>query len=221
LKARPLDASTFLNSSTGSFKMAQSARPQPSRSAFELPLLTSLYLPKRQALVALVLGALLSIVVVSWTPSKFWPEGILLAFALSWASLVDIDRFILPNAITIGLVVAGLIFGALVSGDVLSERALGAITGYASLVAVAHTYRLIRHREGLGRGDAKFFAAGGAWLGWASLPWVLVAASISALIYVVGVKAAGKDIAPASRLVFGPFIAAGIWLAWLVQIVGQ
>jgi leader peptidase (prepilin peptidase) / N-methyltransferase len=143
--------------------------------------------------------------------------GLVLAPALAWASMVDIDRFILPDALTLGLVLAGLGLAAPLGWDAVLDRSIGAVAGYASLSLVAAVYARLRRRDGLGLGDAKLFAAAGAWLGWASLPFVMLIASASgiawAAISLLTKRPPGVD----GRLPFGPFIAAGFWAVWLAS----
>lgn len=177
--------------------------------------LTSLYLPKRKALVAILLGVAASATAILWAPAEAWPASVLLAFALAWASLVDIDRFLLPDSITVGLVMVGLAFGTYLGRDPLIDRAIGAGAGYLSLALVARAYWLIRKRDGLGLGDAKLFAAAGAWLGWAALPLVMLVASGAALVFVVAQRFGGRAAAVDGRIPFGSFIACGIWVVWI------
>jgi leader peptidase (prepilin peptidase)/N-methyltransferase len=76
-------------------------------------------------------------------------------------------------------------------------------------------YRRLRHREGLGQGDAKLFAAAGAWLGTAALPQVILLATAAALAMATGLALAGTRLRADTALPFGPFLALAIWLIWL------
>ena len=181
-------------------------------------MLSSLYLPRSKAVVALFLAGALSSVVMLSVPSRYWLEGALLSSALSWASVVDLDRRILPNALTIGLVAAGILFGMIAGEPPLLEQSLGAVLGYASLTAIAYAYRQFRRRDGLGQGDAKLFAATGAWVGWSLLPGVMLVASVAALLFVVG-RRISKSIAN-EMIAFGPFISLGAWAIWLMKAAG-
>ncbi len=177
--------------------------------------LSSLRLTKTKAAIALGLGAVAALTAVVLRPDTAWWVSALLAFPLAWASLVDLDRRILPNAMTIGLVIAGIGLAALSDAVDLPDRIAGAAVGYCSLVAVAIAFRWIRKREGIGRGDVKLFAAGGAWLGWAGLPYVMLAASVVALV-AIGIAGVLKRERPQNdRIAFGPFIALGVWIVWL------
>jgi leader peptidase (prepilin peptidase)/N-methyltransferase len=133
---------------------------------------------------------------------------------LAWASAVDLDRRILPDVLTLGLVLAGLALALAGGGPGLLEASIGAGLGYGALWGVSALYRRWRGREGLGLGDAKLLAAAGAWLGWHALPFVLLAGSLSALICVGASLLMGRAWARDSELAFGPFLAGGFWLVW-------
>jgi len=93
-------------------------------------------------------------------------EGAWLDCLLGWWLLtlgwIDLRRWLLPDVLTLPLVLAGLSAAAALDPSGLTQRALGAALGYMSLAAVAALYRKLRGREGLGRGDAKLLAAGSA-----------------------------------------------------------
>src|SRR3546814_16185239 len=59
-----------------------------------------------------------------------------------------------------------------------------ALLGFALLAGLGFFYRRWRGRDGLGLGDAKLAAAGGAWLGWAALPSILLLASLGGFLWV-------------------------------------
>jgi leader peptidase (prepilin peptidase)/N-methyltransferase len=151
-------------------------------------------------------------------------EGVWLDCLLGWWLLtlgwIDLRRWLLPDALTLPLVLAGLIAAAAFDPDQLVARALGAALGYLSLIAVAALYRWWRGRDGLGRGDAKLLAAAGAWLGVAALPQVILWAALAALAAAAGLRLAGLRIGAATALPFGPFLALATWLLWLSGPLG-
>lgn len=177
---------------------------------------SSLRLSSRQAAIALAVGASAACVAFLVAPGGRWPEAVLLSLALAWASAVDIDRFILPDALTVGLAAAGLVLAISTGWAALADRALGAGAGYLSLIAVAEAYRRLREREGMGRGDAKMFAASGAWVGWMGLPAVLLSASLLGLAWVMVDAVRRKAFQTDRAIPFGPFLAAGFWMVWLL-----
>jgi len=133
--------------------------------------------------------------------------------ALGW---IDIRRWLLPDALTLPLVVAGLAAAAAFDPEQLTDRALGAALGYLSLRVVALLYRVLRGREGLGHGDAKLLAASGAWIGSMALPQVVLGAALSALLTAACLRLAGVRLGARSALPFGPFLAFATWLIWLL-----
>ncbi len=146
-------------------------------------------------------------------------QGAWLDCLLGWWLLtlgwIDIRCWLLPDVLTLPLVVVGLVAAALFDPEQLADRALGAALGYLSLLAVAALYRALRGRDGLGRGDAKLLAASGAWLGASALPQVILLAALSALAAAGCLWLAGARLGAHSALPFGPFLALATWLLWL------
>jgi len=133
--------------------------------------------------------------------------------ALGWTLLalgwIDAVCQRLPDALTLPLILGGLAEALWLEPDTLTDRAFGAAIGYTALWALALAYRRLRGREGLGLGDAKLLAAGGAWVGVALLPQVLLVGALAGLGWALG---RGR-----TRIAFGPFLAGGIWVVWLYQ----
>ena len=130
---------------------------------------------------------------------------------LAW---IDLRRWLLPDLLTLPLIVAGLAVAAVLDPDTVLDRALGAALGYVALRAIAVAYRALRQREGLGRGDAKLLGAAGAWVGAAALPQVILLAALAALLAAL-LRPGGARLHPHSALQFGPFLALATWAIWL------
>ncbi len=149
------------------------------------------------------------------------PAGLYLwlTCALGWWLLVlgwiDARSFRLPDILTLPLILAGLTEAASLEPTALPDRALAAATGFAALWLLAFTYRRLRGRDGLGLGDAKLLAAGGAWVGIASLPFVLFAGAVLALLYALVLRLRDGMLSSTLKLPLGPFLAVAIWLAWV------
>lgn len=122
----------------------------------------------------------------------------------------------LPDALTLPLIPAGLAAALAGIGPPLGDRLIGAAAGAATLWLIAAGYRAIRGREGLGGGDPKLFAGIGAWLGWASLPFVLLGSALLGLAFLLLLHARGTDVGRDTRLPFGTFLAIAAWAAWLL-----
>lgn len=139
--------------------------------------------------------------------------------ALGWTLLVagEIDRrhLWLPDSLVLPLIPAGpLVLWATAGAGQIPAGVLGAAAGFAFMAAAAWLYRRVRGREGLGLGDAKLFAAAGAWTTTAGLPGVLLIAAVSGLA-AAALSGRRDGRLSADRVIpFGPFLALGFWLTW-------
>ena len=139
--------------------------------------------------------------------------------ALLALALIDWDTTLLPDAITLPLLWAGLVCAALgwLPGLSLTQALWGAVAGYLSLWSVYWLFKLVTGKEGMGFGDFKLLAALGAWLGWqAVLPIVLMASVIGAIVGLV-MKATGS-LREGRYVPFGPFLAGGGLVVMLVGV---
>ena len=99
-------------------------------------------------------------------------------------------------------------------GGIFADRIIGAVSGYALFAGLGLAYRRLRGVDGLGLGDAKLLAAGGAWLGWTAIPFVVLAAA-GALVFEL-IRTRGQASAR-TVVILGPWLAGAIWLGRLVQ----
>lgn len=170
-----------------------------------------------------ILSALLS-GIVAWHLG--FGTAALAAIALTWVlialAFIDIDHQLLPDIMVLPFLWAGLllnIFGVFTN---LQTAVIGAIAGYLSLWLVFHLFRLITGKEGMGYGDFKLFALFGAWLGWQSLPLIILLSSLVGAAIGIGlILFRGRD--RAQPLPFGPYLAAAGWVAllWGDDIMAQ
>ena len=136
-------------------------------------------------------------------------SAVILLGLLIALSVIDLKTFRLPNVLTFSLIGSGLIQAWLVSGE-LQSKIIGAIAGYSIFVAVELVFKHIRGKDGLGRGDAKLLAGGGAWVGWAGLPFIVLIGSGMGLV-----AALFPSIRKTGKVPFGPFLALGILIVWI------
>lgn len=143
-----------------------------------------------------------------------WPSC-LLGWALLALAWIDAETMLLPDLLTLPLLGAGLAEALWLEPASLADRALAAALAYTALWGLAWGYRRLRGREGLGLGDAKLLAAGGAWLGTQTLPLALLSGALLALAWVgvMALRQGGLD--GGRRIPFGPFLALGIWVGWV------
>lgn len=96
------------------------------------------------------------------------------------AAVTDVWKYRVYNALTIPVLLSGLIYHGLVGGRVgLSGSLLGVLFGFVALIVF---YVL----GGMGAGDVKLMAAIGAWLGMPLTFYVLLASALAAGIYAAG-----------------------------------
>lgn len=130
-------------------------------------------------------------------------------------AVIDLRHFILPDKLTLPLVLAGLLSTWLVAPASLGDHFFGAAVGYGGFVLLRALYFKLRGREGLGLGDAKLMAAAGAWLSWQALPAVVALAALAGLFAVVLIRVSGSKVSATDRIPFGPCICLAIWTVWL------
>ncbi|WP_096704321.1 A24 family peptidase [Magnetospirillum sp. 15-1] len=146
-------------------------------------------------------------------PAPWLPATLLLAWVLLSLALVDQIDLRLPDALTLPLAGAGLVFS---SGTAeMLAHGLGGLIGYGALSALAAGYRVWRGRDGIGQGDAKLIAAAGAWMGWEALPSVVVLASATALSVVAASRLFLGGPSAHDPIPFGPPLCFAIWMVWL------
>ena len=152
------------------------------------------------------------------------------------ATFIDFEHYIIPNEITLGGIVAGLLLSAVYAplqpmdsvtswmlkfvpagvpawSVALSRSVFGMLVGGLALLVVAFVGELIFRKEAMGMGDVKFLAAIGAFFGWQSTLFTLLVSSllggVIGLALVLGRK---KDWQ--TRIPYGPYIAIGA-LLWM------
>ncbi len=140
--------------------------------------------------------------------------GVIITWFLIALSGIDIKTQLLPDNMTLPLLWLGIIFNLFTTYTDLTSSILGAIFGYLSLWFVFHLFKLITGKEGMGYGDFKLLAALGAWLGWQSLPLViLLSSAVGAVIGVFMIVT--KLQARSQPIPFGPYLALAGWIAML------
>lgn len=168
---------------------------------------------------AVALAVALSGALGTWAAAIMgWTAVLAITMGLAWAlltlSAIDILAFRLPDLLTLPLAVAGLLVSLMGPNEVWGHLA-GAIIGYFAFAAIGWAFARVRGREGLGLGDAKLAAAGGAWLGWAPLPSVILIACAAGFLWVAAMTMIRGRAALTERIPFGVALAIGIWVVWL------
>ena len=140
--------------------------------------------------------------------------GVVFTWFLIALSGIDIKTQLLPDNFTLPLLWLGIIFNIFSTYTDLTSSVLGAIFGYLALWSVFHLFKLITGKEGMGYGDFKLLAALGAWLGWQSLPLIILLSS--AVGAIIGIFMIVTKLQERSQPIpFGPYLAVAGWIAML------
>lgn len=134
--------------------------------------------------------------------------------ALAW---IDAEWMVLPDVLTLPLLLAGLVAAWWFDAQALADHALAAGFGWLALWVVAAVYRRVRARDGLGEGDAKLLGAIGAWVGLAGLADVLLGAALAGLTWAGLLRLRGRAMSATTALPFGPFLALAGWAVLLAM----
>jgi leader peptidase (prepilin peptidase) / N-methyltransferase len=134
------------------------------------------------------------VVLVDSSTDRIWVDCGLgwTLLALAW---IDWTDFLLPDVLTLPLVLAGLASTLTFDSGALTDHCLAAILAY-----------------GLGGGDAKLIAGAGAWCGLAALPLVVLGSALLGLLAALGLALTGRSMTSTTRIPFGPCIALAFWL---------
>jgi leader peptidase (prepilin peptidase)/N-methyltransferase len=166
-------------------------------------------------LVCALVGLSVGLIAVDWPQAL---AGAVFGWLLVALAALDWRAFWLPDRLNAALALAGVAAGSAGLAPDLSDRLIGGAAGFASLWLIARGYRAFRGREGMGGGDPKLFGAIGLWLGWRSLPSVLLFAGLLGLGIVLFRRLTGRAVARGDALPLGTLIAAAAYPAWLVMI---
>jgi leader peptidase (prepilin peptidase)/N-methyltransferase len=126
----------------------------------------------------------------------------------AWASFIDFKSFILPDWLTLPLIVSGVVFNAFSQSNFCSatDSLLGVLIGYGLIRLVDECYFKLKKQRGIGQGDAKLLAAIGAILGWQAIFPILCCAAI--LGVVVGLCLIRvQRVTLQHQIPFGPFLS--------------
>ena len=177
----------------------------------------------RYPFVESVVAALFALIAVVEGATWLLPVHLALAWSLVVATVIDLEHQIIPNRLTYRLPVALLVL--LVpptlwgpgSPDDLVRALVAAVVVPGLVELLSQMYRLVRGRRGFGLGDVKFLVSLGLVCGYLGVFEVVVlvyGAIVAAVLVAVPLMATGRA-GLASRIPFGPYLAAGALTAVL------
>ncbi len=151
-----------------------------------------------------------------------------LSFLLLGLAVMDAETMRLPDAFTLPGIVLGIAYAGIVaaapnqagfrddltvsvSGTVARaclQAALWAICAALLIFLIRWIYYALRHREGMGLGDAKLLAMIAAWLGPALTALTFVLGTFAAAVFGLALAARSQGRPGHARLAFGSFLCA-------------
>ncbi len=168
----------------------------------------------RYPLVELLSGLLAVSLLYKYGPTAVFVIYYLLSCALLVVTFIDFDYQIIPDSISLGGIVVGLVlvyFLPVSYGDAL----IGLVSGAGGLIAVIYGYYFLTGKQGMGGGDVKLLGMIGVFCGWQGVLFTIFMASlIGSVVGVSWIIIKGKDMKAA--IPFGPFLSLGtmIYLLW-------
>ncbi len=145
---------------------------------------------------------------------------LLAALVFTWSlitlSLIDLDHQLLPDDITIPLLWFGLVVNINSLFVPLESAIMGAILGYGLLWTTYWIFKFATGKEGMGFGDFKLLSALGGWLGWDTLPMIVLLSSVAGAavgIFHICFSGHNKDV----PIPFGPYLAMAGFTALILK----
>jgi leader peptidase (prepilin peptidase) / N-methyltransferase len=140
--------------------------------------------------------------------------------AIAW---IDFRSHIIPNVLNFSLAVFGCAVSVLLLDKTLWVVVFDAGAAVVFMLAVSKAYHSVRGRIGVGVGDVKFLGAAATWVGLFGMPWIVLIAAISGLLFAAGTSIRGGDLKLDSRIAFGPHLSIGLMFTWALRdvVIGQ
>ncbi len=118
----------------------------------------------------------------------------------------DLISGIIPDVLSIPLIIIGILFSLFPSSDLhIWSSLVGAGFGFIFFLSVSYFFYLIKKREGLGGGDVKFIAAIGSFIGFTGVLFTVLVSSFTAIIFMLLIL----KYDPEKEFSFGPFMVFG------------
>jgi|TARA_B100001540_G_scaffold48569_1_gene43578 leader peptidase (prepilin peptidase)/N-methyltransferase len=97
-------------------------------------------------------------------------------------AVIDIEHRIIPNSLSITLLLLGFVYSIFSNNLDPISSFLGAVIGFSIFYSITIIYSYIKEQEGLGIGDAKLLAAIGSNLGLQAIPMILLFTSLIGIL---------------------------------------
>jgi leader peptidase (prepilin peptidase)/N-methyltransferase len=155
-----------------------------------------------------------------------WPVAVastVLGTLMVAGAEVDARKFLLPDLVTWGAVICGILAAPLLNaaepwtavGEAIARA--GCVGGVLMLFRAGYAWS--RQIEGLGLGDVKLGAAIGAWLPLDAMPWCFGLATGGALLAVMFARLSGEPVVRTTKIPFGAFLCPALWIVFYANSV--
>jgi leader peptidase (prepilin peptidase)/N-methyltransferase len=166
---------------------------------------------RRYPAVETLTGAGYALIVLAGGPVPLVARDLVLFSLLVPIAFIDIDHRIIPDELSLGGIVAGLLLSLLPGGEWKGSVA-GTLLGGGILYATAFLYEKIRGAEGMGGGDIKLLAMIGAFVGWrGTLATIFLGALLGAAGGILAMRKGGEGLKTA--IPFGPYLCVAALLS--------
>jgi leader peptidase (prepilin peptidase) / N-methyltransferase len=162
----------------------------------------------RYFLIELITAIIFTLIYRKWGLSSEFFIQVFFAAVLIVISFIDYDFQIIPDILSIGGMVAGLIISFVRPGFRVMDAVYGVLIGGGVLFIIAWGYQLVTKREGMGGGDIKLLAMIGSFSGFKGVLFSLIGGSVVGTI--VGIPLMlmkGKEEGTRYAIPFGPFLS--------------
>ncbi|MGE5604961.1 MAG: prepilin peptidase [Bacteroidota bacterium] len=159
----------------------------------------------RYPLVELITGGLTLLCWIRFGLSIDGLMALILTYVLIAIAFIDLEHQIIPNALTLPMIVLGLVFRIL-QGEIVAGI-IGGLIGGGLLIIVTLLYP-----KGMGMGDVKFLTMTGVFLGWEKALFTLFSGSFLGVMVIIPLMLL-KKIDRKSAFPFGPFLVIGTLIA--------
>jgi len=168
-------------------------------------------IPFRYPLVELLTGCLfLGAFLTQPFDLSFWIRDLPFLSILIAIAFIDLDHQIIPDELSLGGLVYGLLTAYFATRIGIVSSLMGAFFGFSVFYALSYAYYKVSGKIGLGGGDIKYLAMAGAFLGLEGVFYTLLLSSLSGAVIgiFVGIVQKEKNLMGMS-IPYGPFLVFG------------
>ena len=121
-----------------------------------------------------------------WVALLAFSAHLAVGLGLVAAAFIDLEHMVLPDSITLGGTVLGILSVPLRPDVDIGASLVGAAIGFLIVwLPFDVGYRSLRGQSGMGLGDAKLVMLAGAWFGWSGALFVLLAGAVQGTLMAI------------------------------------